>query len=161
MKDVTQKEFEDLKTNAEDLVTQAHKGQFRKNSGVPYVEHVKAVAKYAEGLLMEHIYRYEGRAATLRELLSIYIVGLGHDLLEDTKVTYEEIELEFGGDIALLIGMLTKKKGESYLTAILRAKSRLFTRLTKIADNTHNMSDLQEGTLKDKYRLSKYILENQ
>jgi len=43
----------------------------------------------------------------------------------------------------------------------LRQKALEFATAIKIADLTHNMCDLREGSLKDKYRLTKYILENQ
>jgi (p)ppGpp synthase/HD superfamily hydrolase len=81
-----------------------------------------------------------------------------HDVLEDCDVTFEDIEKQFDYWTARQVKMLTKRDGENYLESLMRIIS-IITIIVKIADNTHNMSDLEEGSLKDKYRLSKYILE--
>jgi hypothetical protein len=54
-----------------------------------------------------------------------------------------------------------KKKGEEdYVDYLFRVKTHKWARMVKIADLTHNMSDLAPGNLRDKYSISKYFLEN-
>lgn len=66
----------------------AHDGQKRKSSHIPYITH-----PYAVGMLL------------LKENCSEETVAAGilHDTLEDTDVTYEEIEKEFGEKVAKLV----------------------------------------------------------
>jgi len=54
---------------------------------------------------------------------------------------------------------LTKIEGENYLDFILRAKGNEIARQVKIADIEDNMMSLKEGSLKDKYRLARYVLK--
>lgn len=88
-------------------------------------------------------------------------MALLHDTLEDCdSVTYDTLAESFGLSITICIELLTKREGDSYLDSILRVKGCEIATAVKIADLTHNMSDLHEGSLKEKYRLAKYILEN-
>ncbi|MEN6487567.1 MAG: HD domain-containing protein, partial [Smithella sp.] len=70
----------------------AHQGQVRL-SGEPYLTHPMEVA----GILVD----MKLDAATI-------ISGLLHDTVEDTLTTIEDIEKEFGKDVAFLVGGLTK-----------------------------------------------------
>ena len=54
---------------------------------------------------------------------------------------------------------MTKIEGENYLDFILRAKGNEIARQVKIADIEDNMMSLKEGSLKDKYRLARYVLK--
>lgn len=136
-----------------DFATRKHDGQFRKGSGLPYITHPIEVAKIALEL--------KGTRAKWQWLNDdiLYIGAILHDTVEDTDTTIEEIKELFGLEASWIVSDLTKRKGDSYLYSTLRAKGYLYSRIIKIADNTHNMSDLKEGTLKDKYIMSKYILE--
>jgi GTP diphosphokinase / guanosine-3',5'-bis(diphosphate) 3'-diphosphatase len=82
----------DLIRRAYQLARQAHAGQTRK-SGEPYITHPVAVT--------EILTRYGMDAATLA-------ASLLHDTVEDTLVTLEQIQTEFGPEIAHLIDGLTK-----------------------------------------------------
>lgn len=142
-----------------EFATKAHEGQFRKNSKLPYITHPIAVREIAIGLFVSDGVKFlYSKADWLKE--QIEIVSLLHDVLEDTEVTPCELGQEFGKDVLGAVIALTKSEGANYLDAVLDAKAHPIARIVKIADNIHNMSDLKEGTLKDKYRLSKYILEN-
>ena len=44
------------------------------------------------------------------------VAGLLHDVIEDTEITYEEIEIEFGKEIADLVEGVTKLKKLQYKT---------------------------------------------
>lgn len=70
----------------------AHAGQWRK-SGLPFITHPVAVANNLAGL--------QADAPTLA-------AALLHDVLEDTPVTYEQIDYNFGSEIACLVEAVTK-----------------------------------------------------
>jgi (p)ppGpp synthase/HD superfamily hydrolase len=73
----------------------AHSGQFRKGSRVPYLVHPLNVAK----ILIDH-----GCSDDLA------IAGLLHDTVEDTEVTVEEIRTIFGDTVARLVEFVTEPK---------------------------------------------------
>lgn len=70
------------------FATKAHDGQYRKASGIPYIAH-----PYSVGMLLLQTGCKE----------DVIIAGLLHDTVEDTKVTIEEIEREFGQRVAQLV----------------------------------------------------------
>ena len=70
----------------------AHEGQVRK-SGEPYIIHPLCVAIILADLELD------------KETIE---AGLLHDVVEDTIMTEEEIEKEFGPDVALLVDGVTK-----------------------------------------------------
>ena len=75
-----------------DFATHAHEGQKRK-SGEPYIIHPLAVA----GILIE---------CTMD--IDTVLAGVLHDTVEDTDMTLEEIENQFGDDVAFLVDGVTK-----------------------------------------------------
>ena len=146
-----------MREKALKFATQAHQGQVRKGSGLPYITHPIAVADIALSNLKLHSSEYTMH--TLQDKL--YTVAVLHDTLEDcASVTYDTLAESFGVSIATCVSLLTKQKGDNYLDSIQRIKRCEIATAVKIADLTHNMSDLDEGTQKDKYRLAKYILEH-
>src|SRR5687768_4347968 len=86
------KEEEALIAKAYKFAEEAHMGQ-RRMSGEPYFVHVFETAKTLASLRMD--------AQTIA-------AGFLHDVLEDTKITEEEIEKEFNKDILFLIKGVTK-----------------------------------------------------
>src|SRR5208282_4727226 len=72
-----------------------HQGQVRL-SGEPYLTHPMEVAGILTDMKMD--------AATI-------ISGLLHDTIEDTLTTAEQLEREFGKDVAFLVEGLTKRLG--------------------------------------------------
>ncbi len=74
------------------LAEQAHAGQ-KRASGDPYITHLLAVA----GILCE-----------LHMPAEVIAAGLLHDTLEDTSLTYEDLQREFGEEIARLVQSVTK-----------------------------------------------------
>lgn len=144
-----------MREKALKFATQAHQGQVRKGSGLPYITHPIAVADIALSNLKLHSSEYTMH--TLQDKL--YTVAVLHDTLEDcASVTYDTLAESFGVSIATCVSLLTKQKGDNYLDSIQRIKRCEIATAVKIADLTHNMSDLHEGTQKDKYRLAKYML---
>lgn len=144
----------DIRQKALEFATKAHEGQFRKGNGLPYITHPIAVAEIALELK-----KTRDEWKWLDDDI-LYVSAILHDVAEDTEVTLSDIKREFGVEVSSTVCDLTKVEGESYLDMILKIKKYPYSRVVKISDNTHNMSDLKEGTLKDKYRLSKYILEH-
>jgi len=79
-------------TRAYEFAKLAHKDQ-KRASGQPYITHCVAVA----GILSE-----------LNVPPVIIVAGLLHDTVEDTGVTLEDLENEFGEDVAILVDGVTK-----------------------------------------------------
>src|SRR6218665_1273705 len=83
----------DLLRNAFEMAAVAHKTMLRK-SGEPYILHPLAVVNILlEGIVL-------GVRSTICALL--------HDTVEDTDISLEDIEREFGGEIAKIVDGLTK-----------------------------------------------------
>lgn len=124
-----------------ELAKKCHNGQFRKRSGLPYITHPIAVADKFE----DEDYK---------------IVAVLHDTIGYTELTSHDLLNEHGMDINLILSLecLTKRKDEMYLDYILRCKVFDMSRYIKIADLNHNLSDLEPGTLRDKYIMALYIL---
>ena len=124
--------------------TLRHEGQVRKFNNEPYINHPKRVAS--------NFVDPKTKAAA-------YL----HDVLEDTAATEEELREFFPDYVVDTVKILTKKSGENYFDFIMRVKndSNLDAIMIKLADISDNLRDLQEGSLKDKYRLAQYILQQQ
>lgn len=84
---------------AYEFAKEAHKGQFRE-SKEPYIIHPVNVTI--------NLAKFKADGATL-------VAGMLHDVVEDTKYTIEDIEKEFGKDIAsLVMGASEKDKSLSW-----------------------------------------------
>ena len=82
----------DLILRAFRFAKKAHKGQ-KRSSGEDYVYHCVAVAFIL---------------ADLRVPPLVVAAGLLHDTVEDTRVELEDIEKEFGAEVASLVDGVTK-----------------------------------------------------
>ena len=119
------------------MAMEAHK-DMRRKSGEPYIYHPIAVAQIA----VEEI----GLGTT-----SI-IAALLHDVVEDTDVTLEDIELVFGKKVTQIIDGLTKIAGifdqssslqaENFKKMLLTLSEDVRVILIKLADRLHNMRTL-------------------
>jgi len=117
-----------------DMALESHK-DMRRKSGEPYIYHPIAVAQIAA----EEI----GLGTT-----SI-VCALLHDVVEDTDITLEEIEREFGKKTAKIIDGLTKISGvfdtnsslqaENFRKMLLTLADDVRVILIKLADRLHNM----------------------
>ncbi len=74
------------------VAEEAHRGQ-KRNSGEPYINHCLAVAQIL---------------AELRVPPEVLAAGLLHDTVEDTTVTLEDIQRDFGDVVASLVDGVTK-----------------------------------------------------
>ena len=150
----------DIKLRALEFAQKAHSGQTRKYSGLPYINHPIAVASIATATFHGEC-NDDAYSGILDDADTIFVVALLHDTIEDCEdVTFEKLEREFGLEIARYVELLTKVEGENYLDTILRAKRTDISKRVKIADLTHNISDLPLGTQYDKYEMALYILQS-
>ncbi len=115
----------------------AHAGQVR-HSGEPYVSHCVEVARILADLQLDSV---------------TVACGLLHDIVEDTDVTVEDIEREFGVDAARIVDGLTKianlpltsredRQVENYRKLLLSIAKDARVILIKLADRLHNMRTL-------------------
>lgn len=140
----------------------AHRGQSRKD-GKPYFSHVKAVANK---VLMDwfQLIPRESQDEWNKHKDHVVAAAALHDTIEDCGFTTNQLLHEGFSPLTVEItDMVSKKKGETYFDFIMRLnESHPFKTgavAVKLADLQHNMSDLNEGSLKDKYRLAHYILQ--
>lgn len=121
-----------------DLALESHK-DMRRKSGEPYIYHPIAVAQIAA----EEI----GLGTT-----SI-VCALLHDVVEDTDITLEDIEQQFGKKVAKIIDGLTKISGvfdpnsslqaENFRKMLLTLADDVRVILIKLADRLHNMRTME------------------
>ena len=87
------------------------------------------------------------------------IVGLLHDVLEDSNVTYAALKAQFGTVIADAVNAMTKREGEDYSAFIARCGQNAIARKVKLRDLADNMDVTrlpQPLSEKDEQRLVKY-----
>lgn len=121
-----------------DMALEYHK-DMRRKSGEPYIYHPIAVAQISA----EEI----GLGTT-----SI-VCALLHDVVEDTDITLEDIEREFGKKVARIIDGLTKISGifgtsnsmqaENFRKMLLTLADDVRVILIKLADRLHNMRTME------------------
>jgi RelA/SpoT family (p)ppGpp synthetase len=132
---------EALLAAAFDFAFQLHDGQVRA-TGEPYIIHPVAVADLLRDI---------GASA------GVIAAGFLHDVVEDTDVTPEDLEVHFGAEVRALVEGVTKLGGihftnhteaqaENLRRMFLAMASDIRVVLVKLADRLHNMRTL--GALK-------------
>lgn len=127
----------DLLKKAYMFSMEAH-GTQKRASGSPYFYHPAEVAR----LLAE-----------LRLDVASIATGLLHDVLEDTSVSFEELEEIFGSEIAFLVDGVTKlsklnyssskaHQAENFRKFLLATSQDIRVLIVKLVDRLHNMRTL-------------------
>lgn len=143
-----------LYDKALEIAKRAHKGQKRKD-GEDYINHPIRVAEKA------YKYFYSVPDDNRLQIKSIAVL---HDVIEDSDITPDQIIDELKDPdsykIVSVVKLLTKDNSQSYLDYILKIKMNGIAKNIKLCDIEDNLSPPAKGTLRDKYLLAKYILEN-
>jgi GTP diphosphokinase / guanosine-3',5'-bis(diphosphate) 3'-diphosphatase len=126
-----------LVQRAYEFAEQSHRGQLRI-SGEPFVEHPLGVASILGELGMD--------GTTL-------VAALLHDVVEDTQLTLEDVEREFGAEVATIVDGLTKlekiqyrsreaEQAENVRKMMVAMARDIRVLIIKLADRLHNMRTL-------------------
>lgn len=120
-----------------EYIKKKHNGQ-KRMQGTPYYTHPLQVAKILKDKGFSEDYQ---------------IVGLFHDLLEDTDTTYNEILKLSNKTIAYAVKLLTKEDGYIMKEYIERIQNNEIAKMVKLADRLHNISEthLASEEFKQKY----------
>ncbi len=139
----------ELLRTAFEMAADAHK-TMRRKSGEPYILHPLAVAK----ICVEEIGL--GVRSTLCALL--------HDTVEDTDISLEDIQREFGIEVAKIVDGLTKissvmdtnstQQAENFKKILLTLTDDPRVILIKLADRLHNMRTLDSMKREKQLKIS-------
>ena len=116
----------------------AHQNQFDK-ANVPYIYHPIHIAEQMDTELE-------------------CIVALLHDVVEDTDITFNDLEKDFPKEVIDLLKILTHDKKIDYIEYIKKVKTNPIATKIKIADLKHNsdITRLENITTTDLKRIEKY-----
>ena len=142
-----------LLQKAYDLALAAHAGE-KRQTGHDYITHPVATAY------------------TLAEMklgIPVLCAGLLHDVVEDTGVTIEQVQEQFGAEIAALVDAVTKLKIVKFTGDDLYAENmrRMFLAMSKdirvvfikFADRLHNMKTLYARPREKQLRIAREVLQ--
>ena len=132
----------------------AHAGQYRKG-GDPYITHPMAVSRILADWHMD---------------IQTLVAALLHDVMEDTDVSQEQIELEFGAPVAALVDGVTKldklhfenkahAQAENFRKMLLAMARDIRVVLIKLADRLHNMRTLEAMSEEQRQRIATETIE--
>jgi guanosine-3',5'-bis(diphosphate) 3'-pyrophosphohydrolase len=133
---------------------EAHEGQTRM-SGEPYIYHPLAVAKTMAEMRMDH---------------NSIIAAILHDVIEDTPTAKEQLQNEFGNEVADLVDGVSKlthlkfeskaeMQAENFRKMMMAMSTDLRVILVKLADRLHNMRTLGVMRPEKKRRISRETLD--
>ncbi len=138
---------------AYEFARDAHEGQFRK-SGEPYIVHPLAAAHTLAFMRIDPV---------------IVAATLLHDVPEDTPITLEEVEENFGSEVASLVRGITKLGKLKYrgVERYIENLRKMFVAMAedvrvmiiKFSDRTHNLSTLGSLPPQKRYRIALESLE--
>ncbi len=143
----------ELLRRASAFAEKAHLGHTR-NNGEPYYNHLFATAKNIAEL---------GMSATTIS------AGFLHDSIEDTNITEEDLEKEFGEEILFLVQGVTKlgkikyigtnRYNESLRKLFVAMSQDIRVLIIKLCDRLHNMQTLHHVDPEKQLRIAKETLE--
>ena len=121
-------------SKAIEIALEAHEGQLRKGTDIPYVTHPLAV-----GILL-------AKAGCTDDVIT---AGILHDLVEDTKYTLGRIKKTFGDKVAEIVaGCSEPDRGASWEarkqhTIDFLKRASIEIRLVSLADKRHNIGSMR------------------
>lgn len=135
---------EELVKLAESIAREAHTGAIRKfgaDKDKPYIVHPERVAAKLDYPVLK-------------------AAGWLHDVVEDTKITFQDL-LDRGiwPEVVDILKYVTKKEGENYKDFMVRISRSKFAMQLKKADLEDNLESCPEGQMKDKYRLALWLID--
>jgi GTP pyrophosphokinase len=134
---------------------EAH-GTQKRASGSPYFYHPAEVARLLAELHLD---------------VPTVVTGLLHDVLEDTNITFEELEEIFGTEVAFLVEGVTKltkvnysssrtHQAENFRKFLLATSQDIRVLIVKLVDRLHNMRTLNYiASLEKRKRIALETLE--
>jgi (p)ppGpp synthase/HD superfamily hydrolase len=134
-----------------DLVcNQKYATSFMKE-GLPYSFHLRAV--------VEQAYKFKYLLKSEAEIALVLAGGWGHDLIEDARVTYNDIKQDWGEELAEIIYCCTEEKGRNrnarhdanYYNELSKNDLAVFVKLCDIIANT-KFSLLTNSSMYEKYK---------
>ena len=137
-----------LTKKAMKIAFEAHKNQTDKN-GIPYIYHPIHLAEQMDSE-------------------NTICVALLHDVVEDTSITFEDLQVEgFSGGIIDALKLLTHDDAVPYMEYVKEIRKNPIATKVKLADLRHNsdltrLDEVNEKALKrvEKYKDAIKILEN-
>lgn len=118
--------YTELTKRAMKIAYDAHHGQFDKG-GIPYIYHPIHLAEQMDNEIE-------------------CVCALLHDVVEDTNVTFEDLEKDFPKEVIDVLKLLTHEDGIEYMDYVRKIKTNEVATKVKLADIKHNY---------DKSRLTK------
>lgn len=118
--------YTELTNKAMKIAYDAHHGQFDKG-GIPYIYHPIHLAEQMDNEIE-------------------CVCALLHDVVEDTNVTFEDLEKDFPKEVIDVLKLLTHEDGIEYMDYVRKIKTNEVATKVKLADIKHNY---------DKSRLTK------
>ncbi len=141
-------------TAAHEFSVSAHEGQ-KRQSGEAYVLHPVAVASILADMHLDH---------------QTIIAALLHDVIEDTLTAKEQLQKQFGPEIAALVDGVSKldqlsftsraeAQAESFRKMMLAMVEDIRVILLKLADRLHNMRTLDSLPPEKRRRIAQETLD--
>jgi len=144
----------ELIEKAHQLAEKAHEGQFRQ-SGESYIHHPLAVALILAELQLDYY---------------CIVAAILHDCIEDTSVTKDEVEKQFGTQVAHIVEGVSKltnleftsisqKQAKNFQKLVFAMSKDMRVMIIKLADRLHNMRTLESMSDEKKIQKAKETSE--
>jgi len=128
----------DIILGAKKFAQEKHKNQKRKDGVMPYSDHLEGVVN-----------RLKNLGVTDKDVLCAAWL---HDIIEDTDVTFDQINERFGREVAVIVLSLSKDqnilKKDREIQYISQLKDASFqTKIIKLCDISANLKDLANAPI--------------